>query len=604
MAFFGGLDAEKYDRQYQDSDLVVRILRYFTKYRSLVVLVVAGFAIGALISAIQPVLIATIIDRLENDIQAVPLVIGGLAVAVLIDFTGFYIRRLTINQLVGRVVADMRRDAFRSAVHRDLSFYDTQKTGKVISRITSDTQEFGDVLVFTSEVIAQLISVAVLLVILLNRSVTMTLVLLLTIPMFAVAAWSFRALARRVTRQGSRMMAVVNDSIQEAVTGISVAKNYRQEAKLYQEFVAVNRKSYDVNLRRGFVLALVFPVMNFLIGVAIGIVIYAGAIFVVNGQISAGSWYLYIQGVDRFLFPVINLASFWSQFQQGLSAVERVFALIDAENQIRQSGEEEILTPAGRIQLTNVDFGYTDERVLEDFSLDIQPGESVAFVGHTGAGKSTIAKIVARFYEFQDGQVQIDGHDIRALDLPAYRATLGIVPQEPFLFRGTVMENVRYARPDATEEEVREIAYSIGEGEWVDALPDGLYSDVGLRGARLSMGQRQLVSLMRVLVQRPSIFILDEATASIDPFTEMQIQEAIELVLSKSTSILIAHRLSTVQRADRIIVIADGRIIEQGNHDSLLASGGHYAELYNTYFRHQSLTYVESARERFEAGAD
>jgi ATP-binding cassette subfamily B protein len=212
-------------------------------------------------------------------------------------------------------------------------------------------------------------------------------------------------------------------------------------------------------------------------------------------------------------------------------------------------------------------------------------------VGHTGAGKSSLIKLITRFYEFQAGQLLIDGQDIRTLDLAQYRRQIGLVPQSPFLFSGTVAENIRYGRPDATIEDVRAAAYQIGGGEWVADLPDGLETDVGERGARLSLGQRQLVALARVLLQNPSIFILDEATASIDPFTETQVQEGLDIVMQGRTSIIIAHRLSTVRTADRIIVLKQGRIIEEGTHDQLLTAGGHYAELYNTYFRHQSLDY-------------
>ncbi|MCJ7511870.1 MAG: ATP-binding cassette domain-containing protein, partial [Anaerolineales bacterium] len=216
---------------------------------------------------------------------------------------------------------------------------------------------------------------------------------------------------------------------------------------------------------------------------------------------------------------------------------------------------------------------------------------------HTGAGKSSIARLIARFYEYQGGRLLVDGHDLRAFNLRAYRRQLGIVSQVPFLFSGTVLDNIRYARPQTGLAEIEALARRIGDGEWMEALPEGLSTEVGERGSRLSMGQRQLVSLMRVLVQRPAIFILDEATANIDPFTEYQIQQALELILAATTSVLIAHRLSTVQAADRIIVLQDGRIIEEGNHRSLLADGGHYADLYNTYFRHQSLAYVEAARQ-------
>ena len=225
----------------------------------------------------------------------------------------------------------------------------------------------------------------------------------------------------------------------------------------------------------------------------------------------------------------------------------------------------------------------------------------VALVGHTGAGKSSVAKLIARFYEFQQGRILIDGRDIRRFDLEDYRRRLGVVSQVPFLFSGTVAENIRYARRDAGDAEILDLARRVGGGEWLETLPQGLDSQVGERGARLSMGQRQLVALMRVLVQQPAIFILDEATASIDPFTEWQIQQALDLILQRSTSILIAHRLSTVRSADRIIVMENGGIIEEGSHQGLLVAGGRYASLYNTYFRHQSLEYVEQSR-AFAAG--
>jgi ATP-binding cassette, subfamily B, bacterial len=291
------------------------------------------------------------------------------------------------------------------------------------------------------------------------------------------------------------------------------------------------------------------------------------------------------------------VASFWSQFQAGLASAERIFALIDAPNVVIQTDNQTVPELHGEIKFEHVRFQYNpQEIVLPDFSLTIAPGETVAFVGHTGAGKSSLARLIARFYEFQGGNILIDGHDIRHVDLNAYRRHLGVVSQSPFLFSGTVMDNIRYARPEATDAEIEEMAYRIGNGDWVETLPHGLKTDVGERGGRLSMGQRQLVALTRVLVQAPSIFILDEATASVDLFTEAQIQEALNLILARSTSILIAHRLSTVRSADRIIVLRQGEIIEQGNHASLMQQGGHYAELYNTYFRHQSLEYIEKAK--------
>ncbi|MDP6769527.1 MAG: ABC transporter ATP-binding protein, partial [Anaerolineales bacterium] len=396
-------------------------------------------------------------------------------------------------------------------------------------------------------------------------------------------------------RQGTRAMANVNSAIQEAITGISVAKNFRQEGSIYGEFSAVNAESYRINFRRGLVLSTVFPVLHGLVGIGVAIMLYAGGRAAGIGLISAGAWYLFVSTVDRFWFPIMQLAAFWSQFQGGLAASERVFALIDAEPMVLQTESAGSTLIPGDITFEKVDFYYEkNEQVLNEFSLEISAGQSVALVGHTGAGKSSLVKLLARFYEFQSGLICVGGRDIRTFALQDYRRQIGIVSQSPFLFSGSLADNVRYACPEASDSDILEVAHSIGYGEWLYALPDGIKTDVGERGSRLSLGQRQLVALNRVLLQDPILFLLDEATASVDPFTESQIQEALDLIVKNRTSILIAHRLSTVRSADVIIVMRRGEIIERGNHGALMDSSGHYADLYNTYFRHQSLEYIEA----------
>ncbi len=602
MGFFSSLDKEQYDRKYSDRELIRRILMYFKPHRIRMTMIVVLVLLLAGISVIQPLIVSRGVDLLKPGVGEWTLILlaGAVLVAGILNWAiNWASRRLTVRT-VAAVVLKMAEEGFQAATNHDLSFYDEVPSGKVVSRITSDTQDFGQLVTITTDVITQLVESITLAIILLSVDWRLTLYLFALIPVVAILTYFYRKLARKVTRQGMRAMANVNSTIKETISGIAVAKNFRQETSIYDEFDKANDTSYQVNFRRGLVLSIVFPTLNAMGGMATAMMIYAGAITVSQGLVTAGVWYLFITSLDRFLYPVMNLASFWTQIQNGLSAAERVFALIDAEPAVRQISNQPVLRLQGKIEFKHVGFSYKpDEPVLEDFNLHIRPGENIAIVGHTGAGKTSIAKLVARFYEYQSGEILIDDQDIRSFHLETYRNHLGIVTQVPFLFSGTVVENIRYARPDVTDDEIEQLARTIGEGEWLEALPDGLQTNVGERGSRLSMGQRQLVSLMRVLVQKPAIFILDEATASIDPFTEWQIQQTLKMILAQTTSILIAHRLSTVKSADRIIVMEQGRIIEMGNHDDLMRRGGHYAGLYNTYFRHQSPDYRPASLDEF-----
>lgn len=598
---FDGLDAEGYDRKYSDGELVRRILRYFRPQAAKIITAALMISATALIEALIPIFISYSIDEIQTatSLNQAAVLAGALALIACLSWVFNLIRQTMSVRAIGEVVLALRRDAADAVLARDLSFYDEFPSGKIVSRVNSDTAAFAQVMTLTMDLLSRLLLVVVLVGYLATVSWSLTLVLLGLAPLIIGAALAFRSIARKVITASRRVNAEVSNHIQETVSGIGVAKTFRQEQAVYADFLDVNQKSRRVNLYTRYTFSSIFPLLNLLAAAGTALLVYLGGQKVYAGELTTGTWFLFIQGLQSFWFPLTSIASFWSQFQLGLAAGERVFALIDAEPRVTQIDRLDPGRLRGEIIFDRVDFAYKPgEPVLRQFNLHIQPGERVALVGHTGSGKSSIAKLIARFYEFQGGQIRIDGYDIRRLDLAAYRSQLGMVTQTPFLFDGTVRENIRYGKPDASDEEVLAAARRVGHGDWLATLPAGLDTPAGERGSSLSMGQRQLVALARVLLQDPAILILDEATASIDPLTEALIQEGLDEAMRDRTAIIIAHRLSTVREVDRIIVLRHGEILEQGTHDQLLAAGGHYAELYNTYFRHQSLEYIEAAGRR------
>ena len=591
-----GLDAEAYDRKYSDGDLIRRIAQYFRPHVKVMLLVSIVTAIGALFPPAAAILISRGIDDAASGNDATNVILWAVYITLLgvVGWFVNYLRQRYTAIAVGEVVLKVREDSMDAVLARDMSFYDEYASGKVVSRVLSDTQDFSSVVTLSIELLSQVLLVAAVTTSLFFVNVTLAWITLAISPLVIIAALAFRRIARTATQQAQRASSLVNSAVSETVSGIGVAKSFRREALIYKEFTETNAMQYRIKVRQSIIFGSIWPVLGSITGLALVVLVYfGGQISIENSaNLSVGDWFLFIQSVGLFFFPLTSIASFWSQFQLGLAASERVFALMDAEARVAQTNNLPVDEMPGEVVFKNVQFAYNPESVvLNDFNLHIKVGEKIAIVGHTGAGKSSIVKLLLRFYEFQGGTIFIDGRDIRTLDLAAYRTHTGLVPQVPFLFSGNVMENIRYGRPEAEDAEVLKAAQSLGNGDWLEDLPDGLKTDVGERGSRLSLGQRQLVALARVLLRNPSIFFLDEATASIDPFTEAQIQEGLDVVMQGRTSIVIAHRLSTVRSADRILVLKNGDVIEEGSHESLLAGGGHYAELYNTYFRHQTFDY-------------
>ncbi len=603
-----GIDAEAYDRNYSDGQLIRRIVGYFKPQLGRVGLISGMILMTSVVDMVLPVLIARGVDQVAADrtASAMNTLIFLILGSTILSWSFNFLRQWFTARTVGNVVLQLREDAFTAVMDRDMSFFDEFSSGKIVSRVTSDTQDFSNVVTLTLNLISQVLLVILIVGYLFSINARLAWMALAIAPFVIAAALAFRTIARRTTQQAQRLLATVNSTVQETISGISIAKNFRQEQTIYDEFVDVNEQAFQVQVRQGFVFSAIFPILVFIAGMGTAAIVYFGGTSALRNEISPGDWYLFVQAIGLFWFPLTGIASFWSQFQLGLSASERVFALIDAEARVVQTDNQPVPELRGRIEFHNIHFRYTEqEHVLNGFSLTIQAGETIALVGHTGAGKSSLGRLIARFYEFQDGALLIDDHDIRSFDLASYRRQLGIVPQVPFLFTGTVADNIRYAKPDSPNDEVRRVAETIGHGDWLESLPQGLETQVGEGGRGLSMGQRQLIALARVLLQDPAILILDEATASVDPLAEAQIQESLELVLEDRTAIIIAHRLSTIKHADRIVVLRKGEIIEEGSHASLMQQRGHYAELYDTYFRHQSAHYRpddEVEEERGEEG--
>jgi ABC-type multidrug transport system fused ATPase/permease subunit len=601
MGMYVGLDAEEYDREFRDRVLLKRIFHYFAPYRRSMAIVILFLTISTLTYAFIPVLVSIAINNLETNRNLLYLffLISIILILNLFSWVFNYFTVKYSTEVLGNVVLDLRRDAGQAVLNHDLSFFDQNPIGKIVSRINSDSRDWGQTVDLTLQLISSILVIIFLLIIMSFINLMLTLITIITFPLFFVLALSFRKLARKRTLLGQRALASVNAYVKESFSGIQIAKTFRQEEKLYNNFNNVNKTSYKVNLRRAFVLNAIFPSLGVIQGIVLTLLVFYGGSSVLGNTLSVGVLSLFIQGLTYLFFPLLTLASFWPTFQTGMAASERIFALIDTIPLVVQKDSIKPSKLKGQIEFKNLSFKYKESKeVFENFNLKINSGESLAIVGHTGAGKSSLAKLLARFYEFQGGDISIDGISIRNYDLKEYRKKVGIIPQTPFLWADTIENNIKYGNRKATRNDVYNALDSTSGSDWVKDLSRGLGTKTGERGSLISMGQRQLVVFARVLLEDPAILILDEATASVDPFTETRIQDALQKTIEGRTSIIIAHRLWTVRHVDRIIVLDHGKIVEEGNHDELMAKGGMYAELYNTYFRHQSLEYIEKMKGR------